>query len=500
MISEKLQIARNYEEENIKKIPEEDRPLYHVTGGIGWINDPNGFSVYQGEYHLFFQYHPFSTKWGPMHWGHVKTKDFVVWERLPIAIAPDTQSDKCGCFSGTALELPNGKMLLAYTGVEKKKDADGVERDYQQQCIAVGDGINFEKVENNPVIGKELIPEGNNPYDFRDPKIWKEDDIYYLAVANRTKDGSGEILLFKGFDYLHWEFAGVIDGSRNELGKMWECPDCFILDKKRVLVVSPQEMPSDGLEFHPGNGTVFIYGEGESWTEFERKGVQTIDYGLDFYAPQTLLSLDGRRIIIGWMQNWETSNYANDERKFFGEMTIPRVVEWRNERFVQNPVRELEKYYGNKIEYNNVSLNGEMTLEGICGRVLDMTVTVKPDAGKTVNFFKIKLAKKGYMETVILYDARTKTIRLDRSRSGVHADIVNIREFLVTSESEEVKLRILLDKHSVELFVNDGEQVATMMLYTPLEAKEILFESDGEVMIDVEKYDLEEKLCRKNLM
>lgn len=79
MISEKLQIARNYEEENIKKIPEEDRPLYHVTGGIGWINDPNGFSVYQGEYHLFFQYHPFSTKWGPMHWGHVKTKDFVVW-------------------------------------------------------------------------------------------------------------------------------------------------------------------------------------------------------------------------------------------------------------------------------------------------------------------------------------------------------------------------------------------------------------------------------------
>lgn len=500
MISEKLKAARAYESENSKKIPETDRPLYHVTGGVGWINDPNGFSMYKGEYHLFFQYHPFSTKWGPMHWGHVKTKDFVTWERLPIALAPDTVSDGAGCFSGSALELSDGRMLLAYTGVERKKDAEGIEREYQQQCIAVGDGIDFEKASNNPVIAKELLPEGFSAHDFRDPKIWQENGMYYLAAANRASDGSGAILLYKSTDYLHWSFAGIIDQCRNEYGRMWECPDCFLLDGKRILMTSPQEMLSDGAEFHAGNGTVFLYGEGEQWEAFKRTGIQSIDYGIDFYAPQTLLASDGRRIMIAWMQNWATSDYANEERKFFGEMTLPRVLEMKNGKIIQNPVKEIADYYGEKTEYHNVSLKGEMELAGISGRVLDMTVTAKSAFENSFTFFKMRLAKSKQMDTMISYDARTKTVRIDRSRSGVRADIVNMREFFVTSESGRIKFRILMDRHSVELFVNDGEQAATMMLYTPVEAQDIVFETDGEVILDVEKYDLEEKLCRKNMM
>ena len=90
MISEKLQKARDFEEKYAPFVPEEERAHFHVTGAVGWINDPNGFSYYKGEYHLFFQYHPYSVQWGPMHWGHVKTKDFIRWERLPVALAPDT--------------------------------------------------------------------------------------------------------------------------------------------------------------------------------------------------------------------------------------------------------------------------------------------------------------------------------------------------------------------------------------------------------------------------
>ena len=125
MISETLQCARDFETQYAAYIPEADRPAFHVTGAVGWINDPNGFSCYQGEYHLFYQYHPYTTNWGPMHWGHVKTRDFIRWERLPAAMAPDTEADRDGCFSGSALELPDGRQMLVYTGVYKTRRADG---------------------------------------------------------------------------------------------------------------------------------------------------------------------------------------------------------------------------------------------------------------------------------------------------------------------------------------------------------------------------------------
>lgn len=114
MVSSKLQQARWYENSFTAGCCNDIRPQFHVTGPVGWINDPNGFSCHKGEYHLFFQYNPYSTQWGPMHWGHVKTIDFIRWERLPAAIAPDMEYDKDGCFSGSALETPEGKHMLMY--------------------------------------------------------------------------------------------------------------------------------------------------------------------------------------------------------------------------------------------------------------------------------------------------------------------------------------------------------------------------------------------------
>jgi sucrose-6-phosphate hydrolase SacC (GH32 family) len=111
MISKMLQKARDFEKKYLPYTTTE-QPMFHLTGGIGWINDPNGFAPYKGEYHLFFQYNPYDTKWGPMHWGHVKTKDFLRWERLPAALAPDMDYDRNGCFSGGAVELPDGLEII----------------------------------------------------------------------------------------------------------------------------------------------------------------------------------------------------------------------------------------------------------------------------------------------------------------------------------------------------------------------------------------------------
>lgn len=490
MARKEIEKAREYEEKKKNEISEKDRPLYHVTGGVGWINDPNGFSVYQGEYHLFYQYHPYTTHWGPMHWGHVKTKDFVKWERLPIAIAPDTPEDEAGCFSGSAIELEDGRQLILYTGVSKKKMDDGEEVCYQQQCVAIGDGINYEKSNLNPVISSEMLPEGASKLDFRDPKIWKDEKGFHCVVANRTEDGSGAILMYQSEDGLHWNYEGEIDRSRNEYGKMWECPDFYELDGKYVLAVSPQEVQPKDLEFHAGNCTAFFVGNLDAQKKFCREYVQAIDYGIDFYAPQSLQAEDGRRIIIAWMQNWETSNVQEGACKFFGEMTFPRELSIRNGRVCQNPVREIERYYGEKVSYENQRVFEETSLAGISGRVLDMTVVLHNPEDTPLDWFEIQIAKDENWETKIRYEASTETILLDRTRCSCPVDVVHIRRFRVDGKRKQITFRLLLDKHSVELFVNEGEQAATLKLYTPQSADGICFMASHEVQISVEKQEL----------
>ncbi len=141
MESHKLLFARAYEAEAGRQIPAESRPRFHLSPYTGWMNDPNGFSFYQGQYHLFYQYNPYSTEWDSMHWGHAVSRDLLHWTYLPAALAPDAPYDSYGCFSGSGIELANGKQLLLYTGVQKEGGDKGEE--IQTQCVAVGDGLDY---------------------------------------------------------------------------------------------------------------------------------------------------------------------------------------------------------------------------------------------------------------------------------------------------------------------------------------------------------------------
>ncbi|OUQ36945.1 glycoside hydrolase family 32 protein [Faecalibacterium sp. An122] len=494
MISEKLQRARDFEARYGAYIPDGERPAFHVTGTVGWINDPNGFSCYQGEYHLFYQYHPYSNNWGPMHWGHVKTRDFIRWERLPAAMAPDTDADRDGCFSGSAIELADGRQMLVYTGVYETRRADGQVESFQQQCVAFGDGVNYEKYPGNPVLDGSDLPAGGSVLDFRDPKVWQDPDgTFYMVAGNRTPDGSGAIRLFESPDGTHWSYACTLDSSRNEYGRMWECPDFFPLDGQQVMLVSPQEMTAAGLEFHAGFGSIALMGRYDpAARRFARQRIQSIDYGTDFYAPQTLQSYDGRRIMIAWMQNWATTNCQPQGTRWFGQMTLPRELSLREGRLIQNPVRELENYRGHKVSYQDLLVTGETNLSGVSGRLMDLTVTVRPvDDRPSYQAFKIHLAKDGQRETLIRYKVANSTLRLDRTHSGFPYDIVNVRDFPVRPRDGAVKIRVVMDRYSLEVFVNDGEQAASMVIYTPLSAQSVSFEVvEGAAYIDVEHYSL----------
>lgn len=491
MISETLQKARSYEEQYDSFIQPEERPAYHLSARVGWMNDPNGFSYYKGKYHLFYQYHPYSNQWGPMHWGHAVSSDLLRWEYLPAALAPDQSYDKAGCFSGSAVELDDGRFLLMYTGVRKRRAKDGTNKAYQTQCIAIGDGINFEKERSNPVLTARDIPDGFSRHDFRDPKIFRRPDGGFgCVVANRSDDGSGAILLFESKDAIRWRFAAILDRCHNEYGSMWECPDFFELDGKHVILVSPEDMSPVGLEFHNGKNTLCMVGSFDDSTRtFGREYVQAIDYGLDFYAPQTLRSADGRRIMIGWMQNWDTCN-SREGDKWFGQMSLPRELSLRDGRLIQSPVRELEGIRGRRISHENVPVRAETVLQGVSGRQLDMTVTVRPQTADSYELFRMKFAEGSQHYSSVSFRPDTSTVRISRAHSGFNRDFVHERMCLVRQQNGAIKLRIILDRFSAELFINDGEQVMSMTLYTPMAADGISFEARGKVLIDVEKYDI----------
>ena len=166
-------------------------------------------------------------------------------------MAPDQPYDRDGCFSGSALMLPDGRHLLMYTGVVNEEQ-DGRMRGIQTQCVAIGDGVDYGKYEKNPVISISNLPKGSSKYDFRDPKLWQGKDgrYYAVAVTNNPSKGGGQVLLFVSNDALKWRYETTIMSNNERIGLMWECPDFFEIDGKSVLMCSAMDMLPQDLKYY----------------------------------------------------------------------------------------------------------------------------------------------------------------------------------------------------------------------------------------------------------
>ena len=546
MISKELARAREYEEKQADLITDEMRPAYHFSPRIGWLNDPNGLSYYDGRYHLFYQYHPYSTYWGPMHWGHAVSDDLITWEYLPAALAPDTEYDYSGCFSGSAVTMDDGSHLLMYTGCgDSSGDPTGKGRWIQLQSIAIRKpgGSEYAKYEGNPVISESDIPEGGDPYEFRDPYMWRcADGSYRAIVANgRTSADEGtRLLLFRSEDGLHWGNGKVLFEDERRIGVMWECPNFFPLDGRHILMASPMDMQAEegdavgSIRFPQGNNVCYITGDyDEQLEEFKPDAddadagyymYEPVDGGLDFYAPQTFKTADGRRVMIGWMQDPSMANvHSEDEFKIFGQMTVPRELTLKDGRLIQRPVSELEKYRQDPVVYRNISISAEAntisgssrkgihdrsaegihccSLEGIHGRTLDLELDIRPDdaPGKdapgengelSYREFAVRFAAGGDRYTEFRYDPERSVVTVDRSHSGRSGKISGKRTIRVRDRRGNLSIRMLIDRWSAEIFINNGEQVMSLTYHTDLSADGIEFLADGAVTMDAAAYIL----------
>ena len=308
---------------------------YHVMAKAGWINDPNGFSYFKGYYHIFYQYYPYGSDWGPMHWGHARSKDLVHWETLPIALEPTIED---GCFSGSAVEY-DGKLWLIYTG-HHYTDPNDQEQFYEDQNLAYStDGIHFTKYEGNPVL---TTPSGNTKH-FRDPKVWQDGDTFYMVLGSQGEDGLGRALLYQSHNLIDWKELPILDKASNleDEGYMWECPDFFRLNGEDILLMSPQGLEPKGDKYRNLNQTGYLMGQLKEDFTLSRSSFIEIDNGHDFYATQTLLTPDGRRVMIAWMNAWDSPMYEKADG-WAGALTLPRDLVIRHGKIYHLPIKELK--------------------------------------------------------------------------------------------------------------------------------------------------------------
>ncbi|MCC8066556.1 MAG: glycoside hydrolase family 32 protein [Clostridiales bacterium] len=420
------------------------RQKYHFMAQTGWINDPNGLIYFQGNYHFFFQYNPYHGFWDSMYWGHAVSRDLLHWEYLPPALAPSETYDdhpKGGCFSGSAIER-DGRLYLMYTATTNA--GEGFE---QTQCLAYSeDGIHFEKYEGNPLV---KAPAGIPADQFRDPKIWKHEDFYYMVVG-ACKEERGMALLYRSADLIHWEFWNVLFESRGEWGRMWECPDFYQLGDKYVLTFSPIASGDHTAVWLSGQ---FDYETGRFCPE--RSG--EIDWGLDYYAPQSFLAPDGRRITVGWANGWEWMPQWKDwgpsfQEGWCGFFNVPREVRMLKDGSLQYlPVRELEALREKPCRIQELFVTEEerelIAGDGICFEMKFRIDLERTDAKSLELDLRCGKGKK----TACVFDFEKGQLSVNRNNADGWSRGTS-RSVLFLKGKQELDVHIFSDQSSIELF------------------------------------------------
>lgn len=385
-----------------------NRPIFHFTPITGWMNDPIPF-YHNGEYHVFFQYHPSAACWGRMHWGHAVSKNLLDWHHLPIALSPTTSSpDQDGCWTGCVVQS-NKKFVAFYTGVFP-----------QQQCLAFSDDlVRWRKFHDNPVIKFSQKPEGFGE-TFRDPCVWQEGKEWYMVLGGVRDGVGGSPFLFASSDLVHWKYLHPLYVGPAACD---ECPDFFPLGDAYVLLSSR-------------NLTQWAVGEKQN-TKFlpERTGI--VDFGA-FYAGKTLIDNRGRRILFGWIRERRPSR-EQILSGWSGALSLPRVVTLLpNGSLGFKPVQELELLRGDHEELEEKGLvgysfsPGEVRLSAPSINHLEILLEISGVSAK-----RIGVLLPGGKNIAVDFEKR----ELDGSP--------------FTLDKEKLELRIFVDGSIVEIFANE---------------------------------------------
>jgi beta-fructofuranosidase len=404
------------------------RPIFHVTSPAQWINDPNGSIFYKGYYHLFYQLHPFSDESGPKYWGHVRSRDLAKWEHLPIALWPSTELGESEIWSGCCTINGKGEPMAFYTSIAPGKPA----KTHAEQWAAIGDKdlITWRKSSANPVLS-EALHGGTKIYEWRDPFIFQDKHRTFMVLGgnlNETKGGEAVINIYEAEnpELTKWKYRGVLFKLPDPKTRTSECPNFFNIGDRWVLFVSPY-----------GKVQYFVGDFDASTCRFNAQTNGLLDYGPNFYAPNTMLVPDGRRLMWGWVTGFKSGHAWN------GCLTLPRELSLSKDgKLRQKPAPELKKLRGKSVEWKNVPLTAE-------------TKSFKLPATNTFEI-ELEIESNGAESVAIgIKGASKESYAVDTSFENSKFKFSGLEGPLSLAENKgNLKVRLFLDRSVLEVFAN----------------------------------------------
>ena len=467
------------------------RPQVHFSPKEKWMNDPNGMVFYKGTYHLFFQYYPNGTVWGPMHWGHATSKNLIHWQEQPIALYPDSLGY---IFSGSVVADVNNTsgfgtkntppLIAIFTHHDPVGEKVG-RNNFQNQSIAysIDEGKTWIKYAQNPVLKNPGI------VDFRDPKVmWYEPQKKWIMTL-ATKD---RITFYSSKDLKIWIKESDFGAKVGAHGGVWECPDLFTLgdNGKKVWVLIVNLNPGGP---NKGSATQYFLGDfnGNKFTPYSTD-IKWIDYGPDEYAGITWSNTGNRKIFLGWMSNWMYANVVPTET-WRNAMTIPRELKLKHAGkdllIASLPVVELSKIQSKSIVVSNLKVADYYDIAGKAGKtkfpcrinlsleeIKDFALVVSNDIGEEIR---------------IGFDKKQNHYFIDRTKSG-KTDFQ--KEFAARhvaprfTDNSKMNISLVIDVSSVELFADNGLTVMTEIFFPDKPYNQIHIQSPENILIKKMEY------------
>lgn len=388
---------------------------------------------------MFYQMNPHGQEWSNMYWGHAASRDLVHWVHLPVVLEPQNeilnnpQNLKGGAFSGCA--VPTDEEVIFYLTRHTGPLKDCSDTIQEQWMMKSRDMLKFGPEQK--IIGQK--PEGAG-FDFRDPKVTKIGDRWYMVLAS-SLNGNAAILLYSSKNMTDWEYLHPLL-QEGQGFRCFECPDLFKLDGKYVAMGAWMEHTDEFGRFQ-----MCRYYIGD-WKE-EQLQVQNsgwVDFGSNCYAQQSF-EHDGRRIMIGWISDFY-GEHVRMKGGAYGSMTLPRELHVEKGRLYQKPAEEIYQLREEQIYQGNQP----PCMEHIPGNSYMARLKFTGYSP-----FSILLGKEHERKIWFLCDENGAQICTE-SETGIQrtfpADVEEIRE-----------LEIFVDRRTVEVYINQGEAAGTKLFY-----------------------------------